>query len=181
MNDPGKPVDPDKLRRLSQLLEGVAAVARRFLPWVRNMTILALICGIALTIELQRAAHFGTAATLVTLLVLMLPCAVLATLWLLLTDVGDLPFQTRRVYDGLRDVGRGGPTPAAAPDTGGFFRMGGSLREALDLAVDASGITGAIAGVMLLANPLFLLAIVVSVASLLIVALLAVGGGLSYL
>jgi len=179
VSTPAKPLDPERARRLAQLLDGVAAVANRVKPFARATTLLALIAGAALVMELHYGAHLGAVALAIAAVVLLVPGAILAMLWLLLSDLGDLPGQVRRVYGGLREVARGEPGGAAA--VGGVFRMGGSLREAASLAVDAGGLAGAITGVMLLANPLFLMLVAISLATAGILALAAAVGALFFL
>src|SRR5690349_21174563 len=106
MNVPATGLDPEKARRLAQLLDGVAALANRFKPVVRNLTLLALLAGSGLALEVRHAAHLGAGTSLVIGVLLLVPCPVLAMLWWLLSDLGDLPGQVRRVCGGLRDVAR---------------------------------------------------------------------------
>ena len=178
MNTPATKLDPEKARRLAQLLDGVAALANRFKPLVRNLTLLALVAGASLALEVRYAAHLGAGVSIVIGVLLLVPCAVLAMLWWLLSDLSDLPGQVRRVYGGLRDVARGEPGGGEPAGIGGVFRIGGSLREAASLAVDAGGLAGAITGAMLLANPLFLLAIAMAIVGAFVLTLLAAAGGL---
>jgi hypothetical protein len=142
------------------------------------MAVLALACGAGFALELRQAFHFGAGGTAAAMLLLLAPTAVLGWLWFLLWDLSELPGAARRVFAGLRDVAASEPPAPPAAGMSNVFRMGGSLREAAGLAVDAGGLAGAIAGVMLLANPIFLLAIAASLASVFVLGLLALAGGL---
>jgi len=153
----------EKQNRLLALLDQLARIADRTKPFFRRATLLAGLCAVWLAWYAQQAAQMSTRGALVLGLVLLVPAMLLGWLWSLMSDLGELPVQARRALGGVQRFAGGAPAAAATgpavtgPAVTGVLRMRGSLREAASLAWELEGVRGAIVGVLVLTNPLFLM------------------------
>lgn len=165
-------------RKLLALLGHVAAVARRLKPTARLLTGIATLSALWLAFLVQSWTGASNLVFGIVLLVLAIPALVVGWLWWLLVDVCELPEIAARLL--------GDPAPAiAAPDTkpgvGEAFRLGGSLREAAKLAWEFESLRGVIVGVLVLANPLFLALLGISLAAAVFLGVVAAVAGLGVL
>ena len=180
MNRPADPgLSEAGRRQLLALLDKLAAVAARLRPFARGLTLVATLSALWLAWQLQIWTGASLTVAGIILLVLGLPALVCAWLWWLLVDICDLPDTAERALGILRPA----PTPAddARVGVGETFRLGGSLKQAAKLAWEFDSLRGVIVGAMVLANPLFLLVLGISMAGAVVLGLIATLTGIGVL
>ena len=143
-------------RQLLALLEKIASVANHARPWARGLTLLAALSALWLAYYVQSLTGASDTVAGIILAILLTPGLVCAWFWSLLVDVAELPELAERAL-GLAKQRRETPVRTEDSGAGGVFKMGGSLKQAASLAWQVEGLRGVIIGVMVLANPLFLM------------------------
>lgn len=141
-------------RQLLALLEQVASVARGLRPTAGRLTGIGFLSALWLTFQIQSWTGASPLVAGLILLVLSLPALASGWLWWLLVDICELPEIAARAFGVIRPGSAS--TPAASAGVGEAFRMGGSLKQAAALAWEVESLRGVIVGVLVLANPLFL-------------------------
>ena len=173
MNEPGE-LDDAKRHQLVVILEKVSAIANHARPWARGLTLSAALSASWLVYYVHSLTASSYTVTGVLLLVLLIPALVAGWLWSLLTDITELPEVAERTIGKARQMG----LPQNRPEipTGavtGVFSLGKSLRQAASLAWDVEGLRGVIVGVMVLANPIFLMVLGISLLAAFVLAFIA--------
>lgn len=166
-------------RQLLAMLDRIAAVADRLRPVARGLTLVATLSALWLAHLLQQWTGLSWTIAGIALFILALPALICGWLWWLLADVCELPGIAERTLGILRPA-----TVAATPDNTGIgetFRLGGSLKQAANLAWEFDNLRGVMVGVLVLANPLFLVVLGVAMVLAVLLALLSALVGLGVL
>lgn len=166
-------------RQLLSLLDRIATVAARLRPLARGLTLVATLSALWLAFQIQLWTGASWTVAGIGLLVLGLPALVCGWLWWLLADICDLPGIAERTLGILRPTATpGAPVPTGIGET---FRLGGSLKQAAKLAWEFDSLRGVIVGVLILANPIFLIVLGIAMAGAVLLALLSALVGLGVL
>lgn len=175
MSEPGAgPLDDSKRRQLVALLEKISAVANHARPWARGLTLTAALSASWLAYYVHDLTGSSLTVTGIVLFILLIPALITGWLWSLLADLVELPEIAERTLGNLRQMA-GARAHENKPSSGvsGVFTLGESLKQAASLAWEAEGLRGVIVGVLVLANPLFLMVLAIALLAGVVLAFIA--------
>ena len=183
-NEPRRTAAIERLLGFATLLEGFS---RRFLGTARHLTLLGLFGGLVVDLLLRRAFDWSSGVTIGVGVIFLMPAAVVGWGWYVLSEAAGLPARllswlgSAQNYAGMvagRVIGNAAPSKGRLAD---LFALGGLAVELTSMGLDASGLMAILGGTLSVTNPIYLVALGVSVLLIGILALLAVILGLSAL
>lgn len=163
----------ERKQKLIGFFRKFADIAEKGISKVRFLLLLSLLSALWLAYYLTQLFDFSLGMTLTVLLLLGLPAFLLAKFYLTLQEVVELPEQMEQIGGGMTETGfqikesvaqrlnafKEGKKRAKLTD---IFAMGRALIDIKGMFDEVSGIPGAIGSAVLLASPLFMIAMVLA-------------------
>lgn len=158
----------EHLLRFADILQGLSG---RFKGVARSLTLAGVLGALILDFLMKSAWGWGWTATSVAGVILLLPAMVIGWGWYVLEEATGLPQRILNWLSGAKEyagtVVQRNLSAEARPAQGGRLSdlksVGGLAVEIASLGMDASGLLGILGGSLSVTNPLYLLAVTVSV------------------
>jgi hypothetical protein len=181
-----KKVLVEHLLRFADILQGLSG---RFKGVARNLTLAGLLGALILDLLMKSTWGWGWTTTTVVGVILILPALVIGWGWYVLEEATGLPQRILNWLSGAKEYAGtvvqrnfNAETPSAQTSRLSDLKsVGGLAVEIASLGMDASGLLGILGGSLSVTNPIYLLAVTVSVALIGLLDVVAVIWGMARL
>jgi hypothetical protein len=172
--------------RFAELLQGLS---NRFKGVARNLTIAGFLGALILDLLMRNAWTWGWTATGIVGLILLLPTLVIGWGWYVLEEATGLPQRILNWLSGAKDYAgtvvqrtfQSEKADASKSRLSDLRTVGGLAIEIASMGMDASGLLAILGGSLSVTNPIYILAVTVSVGLIGLLDLIALFWGLGYL
>lgn len=176
----------DHLLRFAEILQGLS---NRFKDVARNLALAGVVGALILDLLMRSAWGWGWAATLVAGLILVLPALVIGWGWYVLDEASGLPQRILNWLSGAKDYAGDVVQRNFSPEKrqirasrlSDLKTVGGLAVEIASMGMDATEVFAILGGSLSVTNPLYLLAVTVSVGLIGLLDLIALVWGLARL